>query len=53
MRQPGGINARNALGAYVTARTLGLTTAEILCGLATFRGVARRQELVGESTASR
>jgi UDP-N-acetylmuramate: L-alanyl-gamma-D-glutamyl-meso-diaminopimelate ligase len=45
--QPGGINARNALGVFVLARALGLRTAEILPGLATFRGVARRQEVVG------
>ncbi|HXQ23277.1 MAG TPA: Mur ligase domain-containing protein [Candidatus Acidoferrales bacterium] len=48
LRQPGGINARNALGVFVMARALGLTAAEILPGLASFRGVARRQELVGE-----
>jgi UDP-N-acetylmuramate: L-alanyl-gamma-D-glutamyl-meso-diaminopimelate ligase len=46
--QPGGINARNALGVFVMARALGLKTAEILPGLASFRGVARRQEKVGE-----
>jgi len=46
--QPGAINARNALGVFVTARALGLATSEILPGLASFRGVARRQELVGE-----
>jgi len=46
--QPGGINARNALGVFVMARALGLRTEEILPGLASFRGVARRQELVGE-----
>ena len=45
--QPGGINARNALGVYALARTLGLSAAEILPGLASFRGVARRQEVVG------
>jgi UDP-N-acetylmuramate: L-alanyl-gamma-D-glutamyl-meso-diaminopimelate ligase len=45
---PGGINARNALGVFVMARALGLRTAEILPGLQSFRGVARRQELVGE-----
>lgn len=45
--QPGAINARNALGVYVLARALGLSSAEILPGLATFRGVARRQECVG------
>jgi UDP-N-acetylmuramate: L-alanyl-gamma-D-glutamyl-meso-diaminopimelate ligase len=48
VRQPGGINARNALGVFVMARAFGLTAAEILPGLASFRGVARRQELVGE-----
>jgi UDP-N-acetylmuramate: L-alanyl-gamma-D-glutamyl-meso-diaminopimelate ligase len=46
--QPGGINARNALGVFVMARALGLKTADILPGLASFRGVARRQEKVGE-----
>jgi UDP-N-acetylmuramate: L-alanyl-gamma-D-glutamyl-meso-diaminopimelate ligase len=46
--QPGPINARNALGVYVLARSLGLTAAEILPALATFRGVARRQEVVGD-----
>jgi UDP-N-acetylmuramate: L-alanyl-gamma-D-glutamyl-meso-diaminopimelate ligase len=45
--QPGPINARNALGAFAMARALGLSAAEILPGLASFRGVARRQELVG------
>jgi UDP-N-acetylmuramate: L-alanyl-gamma-D-glutamyl-meso-diaminopimelate ligase len=45
--QPGPINARNALGAFVMARDLGLTAGEILPGLASFRGVARRQEPVG------
>jgi UDP-N-acetylmuramate: L-alanyl-gamma-D-glutamyl-meso-diaminopimelate ligase len=45
---PGGINARNALGVFVMARALGLRTAQILPGLQSFRGVARRQELVGE-----
>ena len=48
IQQPGGINARNALGVFVMARALGLKTAEILPGLASFRGVARRQEKVGE-----
>ncbi|MGH3055389.1 MAG: UDP-N-acetylmuramate--L-alanine ligase, partial [Gaiellaceae bacterium] len=48
IQQPGGINARNALGVFVMARALGLKTAEILPGLASFRGVARRQEPVGE-----
>ncbi|MFQ5666170.1 MAG: UDP-N-acetylmuramate--L-alanine ligase [Candidatus Binatia bacterium] len=48
IRQPGAINARNALGVFAMARALGLTAAEILPGLASFRGVARRQEVVGE-----
>jgi UDP-N-acetylmuramate: L-alanyl-gamma-D-glutamyl-meso-diaminopimelate ligase len=48
IRQPGAINARNALGVFVMARALGLSAEEILPGLASFRGVARRQELVGE-----
>jgi UDP-N-acetylmuramate: L-alanyl-gamma-D-glutamyl-meso-diaminopimelate ligase len=45
---PGRMNALNALGAYVLARAIGLTHAEIAPGLASFSGVARRQELVGE-----
>ena len=48
LRVPGAINARNALGVYVLARQLGLHRDEILPGLRTFTGVARRQELVGE-----
>lgn len=46
--QPGPINARNALGVFVLARSLGLTTAEILPALSSFRGVARRQEVVAD-----
>jgi UDP-N-acetylmuramate: L-alanyl-gamma-D-glutamyl-meso-diaminopimelate ligase len=45
--QPGAINARNALGVYVLARELGLSHADIAAGLARFRGVRRRQEVVG------
>jgi UDP-N-acetylmuramate: L-alanyl-gamma-D-glutamyl-meso-diaminopimelate ligase len=45
--QPGEINARNALGVYALARTLGLTHAEVAAGLERFRGVRRRQEVVG------
>ena len=48
IQQPGGINARNALGVFVMAHALGLKTSDILPGLASFRGVARRQEMVGE-----
>jgi UDP-N-acetylmuramate: L-alanyl-gamma-D-glutamyl-meso-diaminopimelate ligase len=47
VRAPGAINACNALGVFAMARALGLAPAEILPGLASFRGVARRQELVG------
>jgi UDP-N-acetylmuramate: L-alanyl-gamma-D-glutamyl-meso-diaminopimelate ligase len=46
--QPGAINARNALGVFLLATSLGLSTAEILPALASFGGVARRQEVVGE-----
>ena len=45
---PGEINVRNALGVYAMARALGLRGEEILPGLRSFRGVARRQELAGE-----
>jgi UDP-N-acetylmuramate: L-alanyl-gamma-D-glutamyl-meso-diaminopimelate ligase len=48
LRLPGVINARNALGVYALARELGLGHEVIAAGLATFRGVARRQEVVGE-----
>ena len=45
---PGAINALNALGVYALARAIGLEHAAIAEGLARFRGVARRQEVVGE-----
>lgn len=48
MAPAGAINARNALGVYVLAHQLGLEGAEISSAFATFSGVARRQELVGE-----
>jgi UDP-N-acetylmuramate: L-alanyl-gamma-D-glutamyl-meso-diaminopimelate ligase len=48
LQAPGRINALNALGVYVLARAIGLTHAEIAPGLASFSGVARRQEVVGE-----
>jgi len=48
LRQPGRINALNALGVYALARELALSHAEVAAGLATFSGVARRQQLVGE-----
>lgn len=48
LRQPGVINARNALGVYALSRHIGLSHGEIAAGLASFSGVRRRQELVGE-----
>ena len=48
LRGPGTINALNALGVYVLCREIGLTHQEVGAGLATFSGVARRQEFAGE-----
>ena len=42
-------NVQNALGAFVIARTLGLTDDEIREGLAAYTGVRRRFEYVGEA----
>lgn len=47
VRIPGAMNARNALGVYALARELGVAHDAVAAGLASFRGVARRQELVG------
>ncbi len=47
LRVPGAINALNALGVYALARELDVPHDAIAGGLASFRGVARRQELVG------
>jgi len=47
LRSPGTINVWNAMGVYVLARVEGLSHAEAAAGLESFRGVARRQELVG------
>jgi len=47
LQPPGAINVRNALGVFVLARALGIDEAAILKGLRTFRGVARRQQLLG------
>lgn len=44
----GKMNIRNALGVTALCTELGMSAAEITPGLATFLGVARRQELVGE-----
>ncbi|MBF6570707.1 MAG: hypothetical protein IVW54_17720 [Candidatus Binataceae bacterium] len=43
------MNIANALGVYVLMREFGLAGEAIEQGLATFSGVARRQEVVGES----
>jgi len=45
---PGEFNVRNASMAAVAATLAGLTPAEIRDGLASFEGVARRQEVRGE-----
>ncbi len=47
LRAPGVINVWNAMGVYALARLEGLQPDEIAAGLESFRGVARRQELVG------
>ncbi len=47
--QTGKHNALNALAVVGAARTLELDDAEIARGLAGFRGVRRRQEIVGEA----
>lgn len=41
-------NVENALGVFAAARGLGLTPEEIGRGFASFRGVRRRQEVLGE-----
>jgi UDP-N-acetylmuramate: L-alanyl-gamma-D-glutamyl-meso-diaminopimelate ligase len=45
---PGGINARNALGVLLLAHAAGVGFEEGAAALAEFRGVRRRQEVVGE-----
>jgi UDP-N-acetylmuramate: L-alanyl-gamma-D-glutamyl-meso-diaminopimelate ligase len=49
LRMAGAINARNALGVMLVARECGVAFAESAAALAEFRGVARRQEVVGEA----
>ncbi len=48
MQLSGAHNVENALGVIAAARGLGLTFEEIARGLASFRGVKRRQEVRGE-----
>ena len=43
------MNVANALGVFVLLREFGLEEEQIARGLASFKGVARRQELVGEA----
>ncbi len=45
----GRMNVRNALGVSALCLIIGLSPAEIAPGLATFLGVERRQEIVGEA----
>ncbi len=45
----GAMNVANALGVYVLLREFDLSDEEIAHGLRSFKGVARRQELVGEA----
>ncbi len=45
----GRMNVANALGVYALLSEIGLGRDEILRGLASFSGVARRQEVVGEA----
>ncbi len=49
LRMAGAINARNALGVMLVARECGVAFADAAAALAEFRGVARRQEVVGEA----
>jgi UDP-N-acetylmuramate: L-alanyl-gamma-D-glutamyl-meso-diaminopimelate ligase len=49
LQVPGAINARNALGVLLLAEAAGVPFAEAAEALATFRGVRRRQEVVGEA----
>jgi len=46
-RLPGRHNWQNAAAAYAACRPLGLSQAEIAAGLASFPGLAHRQELLG------
>src|SRR5271155_5753372 len=45
----GRMNVANALGVAALLREFGLGADEIACGLESFRGVVRRQELLGEA----
>lgn len=45
----GRMNVANALGVYALLREFGVDDDEIARGFATFKGVARRQEVIGEA----
>lgn len=49
LRAPGPINARNALGVLLVAREAGVSWSAGAKALGEFRGVRRRQEVVGEA----
>ena len=49
LEAPGPINARNALGVLLVARALGVSWTAGATALLGFRGVSRRQEIVGEA----
>lgn len=49
LRLVGTMNALNATAVYALARELGVELGAIAEGLATYRGAARRQEIVGEA----
>src|SRR5207302_4352894 len=49
LRVPGAINARNALGVMLIAHEAGVAWDDAAAALAAFRGVRRRQEVVGET----
>src|SRR5262249_55100221 len=49
LQAPGEINARNALGVMLIAEEAGIAWHEAAAALAEFRGVRRRQEVVGEA----
>jgi UDP-N-acetylmuramate: L-alanyl-gamma-D-glutamyl-meso-diaminopimelate ligase len=47
-RAPGAMNVANALGVTALATAIGVPLARVVPALASFRGVARRQEVIGE-----
>jgi UDP-N-acetylmuramate: L-alanyl-gamma-D-glutamyl-meso-diaminopimelate ligase len=45
----GRMNVANALGVWILLKEFGLSDDELRAGMASFKGVARRQEIVGEA----